>query len=184
MQPNFLHYKEFSDDGKLKKVITCAYKVDPETGIVKYGAAKYTKDNPKEHWNRKLHVTRATVRWLNNPVTINFGKLPKAPRSFQYRRLEEYLIKCFYKYGLEFHPEKDPSKDKSFEENRRNIKLTIFDPELTEEEELQLYGPGLWDTFCDNLDLVLAFIMALWFLSVFNVTIVPYPVNVIPSMGW
>lgn len=173
MQPNFYHYKVFSDDGKLKKVITCAYKVDAETGVLTYGAVNYKKEKPTDHWNRKLQLTRATVRWINNPVTIDFGRLPTNPRSFQYRRLEEYLTKCFYKYGLEFHSEKDPSKDESFIENRRELKLTMFDPDLTEEEELQLCNPGLCDKIW-NLDLLLAFLLALWFLCVFDVTIVPY----------
>lgn len=142
MQPHFYHYKVFADDGTLKKVITCAYKVDAETGILSYGAVNYVKDSPTDHWNRKLQLTRANVRFLNNPVKVDFGKLPAKPRSFQYRRLEKlFLDKCFYKYGMQANPEKDPQNDEGFKANRRELKLTIFSSELTEDEQ-DMLTPG------------------------------------------
>ena len=136
---SYFHRRETSH-GELKNIVTCAYIINMRTGQLRYGGTIYRQEHEKEYWRRTRHIDQAHNRLQNNPVIIELGPIEFRDLGFyQYRRIEHFIRKvCMPLFGVEYHQERDPYRNTSFNEKLEQIKERIFTEKLTASEEADL----------------------------------------------
>lgn len=119
----YIFHRKYFEQQVIVKAITCAYSVNLETGILRYGAYIFNRDN--DNWSRRACKDLALNVYNTDPVYINFGKIPESPGYYQYRRLEYYITDVLVK--TEGCNGSDPN-------DTPHYKTSIFNPTLTPEE--------------------------------------------------
>src|SRR3990172_12901772 len=107
-KPSYFHIQETSGD-EVKNVVTCAYSLNFNTGVLRYGATIFKKEWNTEHWNKRAHRERAMERYNNNPVLIELcSSIILAPNFHVYRRIEHFIRHiCLPRFGVQFDSNRD-----------------------------------------------------------------------------
>jgi len=139
---NYFHTKK-TKKGQLAHVVTGAYYLNTRTGLLKAGGSVFDGVGSDVSWDRKKHVERATQRYRDSPMIIQFDKsltsllvCPSVSDDQKYlvfRRLEKFLRKIFSTYGVYARSVNSLMKTANLQQEILKAQETIFTIDDVEE---------------------------------------------------